>query len=59
MVSLLILYLFRNKKLKKTISIKNKITEISLPLSFIPNEIKIDPGVNLLFDLIALEKTIH
>ncbi len=48
-----------NKKLMKTISIKNKITEISLPLSFIPNEIKIDPGVNLLFDLIALEKTIH
>lgn len=47
-----------DKKFLKIISIKNKITEISMPLSFIPNEIKIDPDVNLLFELISLEKTV-
>ncbi len=45
-----------DKNVVKTISIKNKITEQEVSLSFVPEEIKIDPGVKLLFKINEIER---
>jgi aminopeptidase N len=38
-----------NNKVMKTIDIKNKITEIEIPIPMVPTELIIDPDVDLLF----------
>lgn len=40
-----------SKSVTKTIEVKNKMTQKDFPISFSPNQIIIDPNVNLLFDL--------
>jgi aminopeptidase N len=39
------------KTIVKTINVKNKITQNKFSLSFAPNQMIVDPNVNLLFDL--------
>lgn len=43
-------FLNGNQSLRKTISIRNRKTEISFPISFEPMQFIADPDVNLLFD---------
>jgi len=45
-----------NKKIIKTFSIKDKMSNVLVSLPFTPDEIIIDPNVNLLFKMNELEK---